>query len=278
MKGWQIIEDPIPFQGGQVSPITTAPTAPQFRSDNYPIFIGLKCPLSPQGRSIYSRGMSKQRKGRRHRTPQRRAARPPTAKQPGRPAAKGLTEKPLTGALSPAPPIPHPDLPGMPASSDQPTRSWLRSASSAARYLSGDALWGDDFTPQQIEEWFADEREAYADLGSASSCAEAYGSHGLNLQSGYRHLPGRRFAHALQDHDLGTVIETALDGPARRPAALRRPLAGGRHALRDGHLRAGRVSRSAPPHPQRHQGCPGDGAGGRPGRMGRHPGTGHLHG
>jgi SAM-dependent methyltransferase len=67
----------------------------------------------------------------------------------------------------------------------------------AARYLSGDALWGDDFTPQQIEEWFADEREAYADLGSASSSAEAYGYHGLNLQSGYRHLPGRRFAHAL---------------------------------------------------------------------------------
>jgi len=65
------------------------------------------------------------------------------------------------------------------------------------RYLSGRELWGNDFTQDQLEEWFADECEAYADLGAAESSAESYGYHGLNLQCGYRLLPYRRFGHAL---------------------------------------------------------------------------------
>ncbi|MGW5659957.1 class I SAM-dependent methyltransferase [Streptomyces sp. NPDC003758] len=64
-------------------------------------------------------------------------------------------------------------------------------------YLSGDRLWGDDFTPQQIDEWFADECEAYADLGGSDTTAEKYDYHGLNWQNGYRLLPPGRFTHAL---------------------------------------------------------------------------------
>lgn len=67
----------------------------------------------------------------------------------------------------------------------------------AERYLAGRELWGDDFDPAQIEEWFLDEREAYADLGAVSSSAEEYGYHGFNRHYGFRHLPRRRFHHAL---------------------------------------------------------------------------------
>ena len=34
-------------------------------------------------------------------------------------------------------------------------------------YLSGRTLYGDDFTPAQIRDWFADEQEGYATLGAA---------------------------------------------------------------------------------------------------------------
>lgn len=65
------------------------------------------------------------------------------------------------------------------------------------RYLSGQELWGDDFGLDEIEEWFADEREAYADLGASAACIEDYGYHGYNRLYGFRHLPRRRFDHAL---------------------------------------------------------------------------------
>jgi len=31
-------------------------------------------------------------------------------------------------------------------------------------YLSGERLYGDDFTIEEIQKWFADEAEGYADL------------------------------------------------------------------------------------------------------------------
>ncbi|MEU2629897.1 methyltransferase domain-containing protein [Kitasatospora sp. NPDC007106] len=73
----------------------------------------------------------------------------------------------------------------------------MRTDEFAERYLSGLELWGDDFGPAQIEEWFADEREAYANLGAASSDSEAYGYSGFNRQYGFRYLPDRRFRRAL---------------------------------------------------------------------------------
>lgn len=72
-----------------------------------------------------------------------------------------------------------------------------------ARYLSGRELYGDDFTQDEIDEWFESEREGYANLGSAASDgggddASGYSYHALNEWHGYRHLPkGKRFRRAL---------------------------------------------------------------------------------
>ncbi len=74
----------------------------------------------------------------------------------------------------------------------------LQTGTFEQRYLSGAQLYGDDFTPEQIAEWFEDEREGYSNLGSASGDGSGYGYHQLNIHHGFRHLPeGRRFRHAL---------------------------------------------------------------------------------
>lgn len=67
------------------------------------------------------------------------------------------------------------------------------------RYLSGAQLYGDDFGPEQISEWFDDEREGYANLNSGIVVnGSGYSYHQLNLRHGFRRLPtGRRFRHAL---------------------------------------------------------------------------------
>src|SRR4051812_28216872 len=56
-------------------------------------------------------------------------------------------------------------------------------------YLAGKRLWGDDFSPAQIEAWYEDEREAYALLSSEGRDAYQYVYHALNMHHGYRHLP-----------------------------------------------------------------------------------------
>jgi SAM-dependent methyltransferase len=63
--------------------------------------------------------------------------------------------------------------------------------------FAGKKLYGDDFTPDQIEEWFTAEQEAYADLGAGDRLYYRYVYHQLNIRHGYRHLGGRRFRHAL---------------------------------------------------------------------------------
>ena len=63
--------------------------------------------------------------------------------------------------------------------------------------LRGEQLYGDDFSPAAVAEWFDDEREAYADLGAKERTAYRYGYHALNIEHGYRHLPDRRFARVL---------------------------------------------------------------------------------
>jgi SAM-dependent methyltransferase len=65
-------------------------------------------------------------------------------------------------------------------------------------HLSGEALYGDDFTPEEVAQWFTDEAEAYYDLGGGSQEPEHYGYAELNRQTLFAHLPqGRRFRHAL---------------------------------------------------------------------------------
>ena len=55
-------------------------------------------------------------------------------------------------------------------------------------YLNGEKLIGDDFTPEQIEEWYKDETEAYADLGSNDRTNYNYDYDYVNQSYGFKYL------------------------------------------------------------------------------------------
>ncbi|CDQ46935.1 class I SAM-dependent methyltransferase [Mycolicibacterium neoaurum] len=65
-------------------------------------------------------------------------------------------------------------------------------------YFSGAQLYGDDFDQEQIDDWFVDEQEGYAELGAAEhGSVDSYFYHSLNQFHGFRHLPPMRYRHAL---------------------------------------------------------------------------------
>lgn len=65
-------------------------------------------------------------------------------------------------------------------------------------YFSGKKLYGNDFSPDQIDAWFADEADGYFNLTqSTGEGTYAYGYHALNRQHGFSKLPQKRFAHVL---------------------------------------------------------------------------------
>lgn len=64
-------------------------------------------------------------------------------------------------------------------------------------YLTGEKLYGDEFTIEEINKWFSDEAEGYASLGSKDKDKYSYGYHQLNRYHGYRFLAGRLFDNAL---------------------------------------------------------------------------------
>jgi SAM-dependent methyltransferase len=64
------------------------------------------------------------------------------------------------------------------------------------RYLSGQRLYGDDFTAEQVDRWFADEAEAYVELYAGNPRYE-YGYRAVNVRHGFRHLPRRPYATVL---------------------------------------------------------------------------------
>lgn len=63
--------------------------------------------------------------------------------------------------------------------------------------LSGHRLHGDAFSPSEIEEWFRDETEGYADLVRSTGRTYRYAYHALNHLHGFRHLPQRPYRHVL---------------------------------------------------------------------------------
>jgi len=63
--------------------------------------------------------------------------------------------------------------------------------------LAGEALYGDSFGLREMEQWYADEREAYANLGALDRDRYRYGYHQLNVTHCYRYLPDRTFDHVL---------------------------------------------------------------------------------
>lgn len=65
------------------------------------------------------------------------------------------------------------------------------------RCLRGEQLYGDDFSPSQIEAWFRDEEDGYFNLGGARQGRHEYEYRGLNQEHGFRFLPARDFANVL---------------------------------------------------------------------------------
>jgi SAM-dependent methyltransferase len=68
-----------------------------------------------------------------------------------------------------------------------------------ARYLEGDALYGDDFSPDEVARWYADEAEAYAQLRQSTTCESrpTYEYHALNHLLGFSQLPAGPIPHVL---------------------------------------------------------------------------------
>ncbi len=64
-------------------------------------------------------------------------------------------------------------------------------------YFSGRKLYGNDFSQDQIDAWFADEADGYFNLTQSGDGEYAYGYHALNMKHGYSALPKRRFGHVL---------------------------------------------------------------------------------
>jgi SAM-dependent methyltransferase len=64
-------------------------------------------------------------------------------------------------------------------------------------YLAGRKLYGDDFTPGEIAQWYEDEREGYARLVAATMESYTYEYHSLNRLHGFPFIRGRRFRSAL---------------------------------------------------------------------------------
>ncbi len=65
-----------------------------------------------------------------------------------------------------------------------------------SRYFSGEILYGDDFSLQEIQAWYEDEKEAYTKLYVLKP-GYAYEYHALNVFHGYRYLPKTQFRAVL---------------------------------------------------------------------------------
>ncbi len=59
-------------------------------------------------------------------------------------------------------------------------------------YLKGEKLIGDDFNLAQIEEWYKDEAEAYADLGSNKKEEYVYEYHNINIVHGFSKIDQKK--------------------------------------------------------------------------------------
>jgi ubiquinone/menaquinone biosynthesis C-methylase UbiE len=68
--------------------------------------------------------------------------------------------------------------------------------SSFDKYADGKSLYGDDFSPEEIEVWFQDEREGYSNL-EYEFRPGLYSYHALNWRHGFCHVPARPFEHVL---------------------------------------------------------------------------------
>ncbi len=64
-------------------------------------------------------------------------------------------------------------------------------------YFNGNKLYGNDFSFDQIKQWYDEETEGYADLGSKKKDSYSYGYHMLNQVHGFKKLKETQFDNVL---------------------------------------------------------------------------------
>ena len=64
-------------------------------------------------------------------------------------------------------------------------------------YFEGKKLYGDDFSIEQITEWYEDEKDAYLNLWENDGCNYKYGYHYLNYKYAFSFLPSYHFDNVL---------------------------------------------------------------------------------
>lgn len=64
-------------------------------------------------------------------------------------------------------------------------------------YLTGKMLYGNDFNFEQIQQWYQDEKEGYADLGNKNPDEYRYAYHHLNQLHGFNYVGSNKFEHVL---------------------------------------------------------------------------------
>lgn len=66
------------------------------------------------------------------------------------------------------------------------------------QYFSGQRLYGDDFSLEEIKQWHEEETEGYANLGNKHKDTYTYDYHALNIVHGFNHIKDiQRFDKAL---------------------------------------------------------------------------------
>lgn len=80
-------------------------------------------------------------------------------------------------------------------------------------FLSGEKLYGDDFQIDELRKWFADEAEAYADLGAERKKRYIYAYHQLNERHGFRFTGTEFFYEAL---GIGSAYGSEFEPIANR--------------------------------------------------------------
>jgi SAM-dependent methyltransferase len=82
-------------------------------------------------------------------------------------------------------------------------------------YADGHALYGDDFSQDEIDEWFRDEKEGYFSLVDERKPGR-YEYHALNWRHGFCHLPPTPFEHVLGlGSAFGDELQPVLDRAKR---------------------------------------------------------------
>jgi SAM-dependent methyltransferase len=82
-------------------------------------------------------------------------------------------------------------------------------AESADQCLTGEFLYGDDFTPEDAERWFQQEMDVCYEIRKTYPPGYTYQYHALHWEHGYRHLPKKTFGNVL---GYGAALGEELDG------------------------------------------------------------------